>query len=99
HFDVWLHAVIFHFPCAFGGEEGHAGSSYGAAVHKLRIIVNSHQTSPGALAYELPEADVAEEPRHVIAARAREFIHDHRFGAEDAAYGRVEIGAFARHPV
>ena len=42
---------------------------------------------------------MAEEPGHVIAAGAREFIYDHGFGAEDGAYGRVEIGAFAREPV
>src|ERR1700684_429906 len=42
---------------------------------------------------------MAEEPGHVIAAGAREFIYDHGFGAEDCANGRVEIGAFAREPI
>src|SRR5580704_2156667 len=42
---------------------------------------------------------MAEEPGHVIAAGTCEFIYDHRFGAEDGAYGSVEIGAFAREPV
>lgn len=49
HFDVGLHAVIFHLPGAFGVEEGDAGRGHEAAVHELRIIVNSQlNASEGA---------------------------------------------------
>ena len=68
HFDVRRHAVIFDFPGALGGVEGDAGRGDEAAIHQNRIIVNSYEAAPGALADELADADVAEEPGHVIAA-------------------------------
>jgi len=88
-FHIGSDAVVFHVPVAVGAPKGHARSGNEAAVHELRIIVDADKPAPGAFADQRADFSAAEIPRHGVAARAGELIHDHYLRTKDRAERRV----------
>src|SRR5947209_8797555 len=89
--DVWRYSMVFHVPITVAVIEGHARRRYRAAIHKLRVIVNSYQAAPGPRAHQRPELSIAEIPRQRVAARAGIHVDDHCLRPKDGAHRRAEI--------
>src|SRR6185295_2338692 len=70
-----------------------------STIDQRRIVVDSNEPAPRTFSYQRSDSRFSEQPRHQIAAAAREFVYDHRLWSEDRPDRRGETFTLASDPV
>src|SRR6185503_9064127 len=78
--------------------KSNARSCYCTSIDQLWIVVDSHQSSPRALADQWSNVRFAEEPWHQVAPAAGELIDDHCLWTVNRSNRSREVLPFSRGP-
>src|SRR5208337_2808935 len=84
-FDIGRDAVVLHLPFTLQAVNRITRGRYVASIEERGIAADADEPSPGSLAHDWADAELAEIPGQGIAPRARKLIDDHHLGTVDGA--------------